>query len=281
MKTGNVLADFEWSRAADGYRWEGSGARRFLVPSQDDGKPQRHVKYRLEDKKATALFMEFAALGDDADAHLAFANRFGMLGSPVTSVKTGRSWEPIDPEPYYDTKTPGVFEHDKYGARLGEFFSLDVDRFPMSSWLGMSHLMAKIVHARQHRPGANLDWLVLRRLNTALHLSVRTHLVEADSDEGYNLRIRPISLIGAMWLQTGQALTRPKEFRRCVTCQTLIEVSRETGARSDAMFCSDACKSKDLRQRRAEARRLASTMTAAQIAKRVRSDVATVKRWIE
>lgn len=281
MKKGNVLDDFEWCRAVDGYRWEGR-TRKLLVPVQDDGKPTRYVRYQLTDKPGTALFMAFAELGDDPANHLAFANQYGLLGPPVTVATAGRMWEQLDAEDLLDSPTPGIYEPDKYGALFGEFFAMDPDRFPMASWLNQSKLLAQTVRAREKRAGDGENWMLLRRVNMALHLGVRSHVVPADTDEGFELRITPISLIGAMWLQAAHALSRPKEFRRCPVCGNLIEVARNTGARKDATFCSDPCKSKDYRDRRAAARKLAArSVPAAQIAKKTKTKLATVKKWLD
>jgi endogenous inhibitor of DNA gyrase (YacG/DUF329 family) len=96
-----------------------------------------------------------------------------------------------------------------------------------------------------------------------------------------DLKLQPSSLIGAPWLQASLALVKQAEFRRCLSCGTPIEISTSGGARTDAMFCSDRCKSRDFRKRKAEAKDLASQgVTPAQIAKRLRTDAKTVRTWI-
>ena len=63
---------------------------------------------------------------------------------------------------------------------------------------------------------------------------------------------RPSSLIGAIWVQAALAISERKVFRPCPVCKRPIEISRSGGARTDTVFCSDRCKSRDYRQRRAE-----------------------------
>lgn len=62
------------------------------------------------------------------------------------------------------------------------------------------------------------------------------------------LEVVPTCLIGAMWLQLARAIEGDKEYRRCKRpgCGRYFDL--DTG-RSDAEFCSNACKSKDRRMK--------------------------------
>jgi hypothetical protein len=51
--------------------------------------------------------------------------------------------------------------------------------------------------------------------------------------------LRPKTLLDALWLQCGQALTSGAQFRQCEHCGTWFEVGRGTGRRADAKFCSE------------------------------------------
>lgn len=67
-------------------------------------------------------------------------------------------------------------------------------------------------------------------------------------DETVRVGPSPVSLVGALWLQAGFSLARNAEFRTCI-CGKPFEVATggATGKRSDAQFCSDACKSRNFR----------------------------------
>ena len=54
------------------------------------------------------------------------------------------------------------------------------------------------------------------------------------------------------------------------------------GARADAQFCSDKCRSKDYRERKKRARQLADRgFKLSRIAKELRSNNATVRGWLK
>src|SRR5262245_49274213 len=86
MKTGDLFADFEWTRAADGYRWQRTSRGLLLMPAQDDGEALRTIVYKPFSKPYAAMFRQFLALNKklDHDTVLAFANSHGLLGYPVT-----------------------------------------------------------------------------------------------------------------------------------------------------------------------------------------------------
>ena len=51
--------------------------------------------------------------------------------------------------------------------------------------------------------------------------------------------LRPNTLLDALWLQLGQALTGSAKFRQCEHCGDWFDAGRGTGRRLDAKFCSD------------------------------------------
>ena len=70
------------------------------------------------------------------------------------------------------------------------------------------------------------------------------------------------------------------EYRRCKTCKTWFAVT-DDGRKADALYCRDACKSRDYRERKAQAQELAEQgKTPREIAEAVATDLATVKKWI-
>jgi len=50
---------------------------------------------------------------------------------------------------------------------------------------------------------------------------------------------RPNTLLDALWLQFGQAVTRGAQLRACQHCGAWFEAGAGTGRRADAKFCSD------------------------------------------
>lgn len=51
--------------------------------------------------------------------------------------------------------------------------------------------------------------------------------------------LRPKSLLDALWLQLGQALTTGVQIRQCEHCRDWFKVGQGTGRRLDAKFCCD------------------------------------------
>jgi hypothetical protein len=51
--------------------------------------------------------------------------------------------------------------------------------------------------------------------------------------------LRPNTLLDALWLQLGQALTGGSKFRQCEHCGNWFEAGQGTGRRLDSKFCSD------------------------------------------
>jgi hypothetical protein len=96
------------------------------------------------------------------------------------------------------------------------------------------------------------------------------------------LSVAPDNLLGGLWLQFAEAVSGNKSFRSCPKCGKLIELSLEpSGFRSDALFCSDQCRTKDYRDRKNLARELAAQgHSEREIAAQVRSTEATVHKWL-
>lgn len=274
MKSGNILDDFVWTRARAGYTWRQEHDGALVVPVSNDDAVEH---YRLGDRAFSGLFLAFARLKPTPTNIAAFANEFGPLGFPVTVVHFGPSkvskeygrFSTIDAEQL--SKPPNRAERD-LGQR-GEFVSLRSQLHRRATWSFHIKLMRDLLDARKARRGGS--WERKWELELVLRTSVWPML-----DDDLVGRMQPVSLLGALWLQA--ILAGGRDYRECATCSQPIEISRLGGARTDARFCSNACKTKDFRDRRAEARRLAASgMRTNEIAKRVRSDVATVRRWLK
>jgi hypothetical protein len=95
-------------------------------------------------------------------------------------------------------------------------------------------------------------------------------------------RIRPWSLLGAMWLQFALTIDCSRFHKSCKECSRWFEVSTEgDGKRVNREFCSDRCKSKNYRRRKTEAIQLKSQgKTIAAIAKQLDTEPSTIKTWV-
>jgi hypothetical protein len=69
--------------------------------------------------------------------------------------------------------------------------------------------------------------------------SIDAQVIWDPATRGPKWELRPKTLLDALWLQLGQALTAGVQIRQCEHCGDWFEVGRGTGRRLDAKFCSD------------------------------------------
>lgn len=97
---------------------------------------------------------------------------------------------------------------------------------------------------------------------------------------GFRTAIVPSTLRHAIWLQFAIALSNKKTYRECAVCGKPFEISPRT-ARTNKTLCSEACKFRGYRQRKATVKQLrAEGRTLREIAKTVGTDLEKVKRWL-
>jgi hypothetical protein len=58
----------------------------------------------------------------------------------------------------------------------------------------------------------------------------------------WRLKLEPPSLLDAIWLQLGQAITSDADLRLCALCGNPFEAGGKSGRRADAKFCSAECR---------------------------------------
>ena len=122
---------------------------------------------------------------------------------------------------------------------------------------------------------------VQRLVNQHLRTRVSPRLLWDEHETRLRLHLVPEGLVGALWLQFAKAIENDSEFRRCAECNIWFELAPGT-ARSDKLYCSNACRTKAYRRRRAEAVRLhAEGRTVVEIAEHVQADVESVRGWVQ
>jgi endogenous inhibitor of DNA gyrase (YacG/DUF329 family) len=280
MKTGNVWEDFTWETSVGGYHWEELPQGLALLRNVD-GPTERVVTYRPFSRAHATLFRTFAGLDLTPDAVLAFANQYGMLGAPVVRHLLN------DYPPTVPGQMDGAHSVRRlakgFPGRLGEIFDLNKPTTDVWCWVEQIRRLSEFVRTSQVlRDEPRIAGSLLISANMALAMTAPPHLEWSDSERAFHLRLRPSSLIGALWLQAVVAVSEDKRFPPCPICGTPLEISRSGGARTDAVFCSNKCKSRDYRQRRDKALRLAlRKRTPAQIALKLGTNIATVRRWLK
>ena len=141
---------------------------------------------------------------------------------------------------------------------------------------------AHLSKLHQKQPSA-----VARPLATCLlEHSFKVHLAgslefRVTEDNALAWSLDQANLKTAIWAQMADAFGRQADFRSCEVCRRWFELAPEI-ARSDRLFCSNACRTKSYRDRQAEAIKLHQKgHSVATIAEEVGSTVEIVDRWIK
>jgi len=211
---------------------------------------------------------------------MSFAVRYGRLGPPVARVFDPDG--PVVALPVDALHHPYVGEGFlNSGGFVGELLEAP-GRSDAWSWVAQIKALKAFLELAAAEESIVRLPVLEQTANRYLSQTVGYRLVAGGDENTLQLRLGPRSLIGALWFQAVQSLAYPTKFVACRDCGAPIEISRSpTGTRSDAMFCSNKCKSHDYRARRAEAQVLAGRkVRLSEIAKKLRTDVPTVRRWL-
>jgi hypothetical protein len=210
----------------------------WIVPVNRIRRHRRYAPLRTH----TALFRTFVDLDPSPESIVNFADRFGLLtdpdkGEPLATWRSAiadmrpavESWETnLISAPHQGMGKPVV---DESGKALGTF-----------------QVTSAVFGGRGHRDNVlfELGCLIGQKIS-----NVRPVFNYDELLDGFRLRFMPSNLLEAMWLQFGQAVESNKSFRKCRGCGTWFELSPKT-ARTDKVFCTEACKAKAYRRRLAK-----------------------------
>jgi hypothetical protein len=264
-----------------------------------DGSPSAYEMYRPLERE-TGLYKRFLEIdSSDRGSILEFADEYGSLGvnalaaRPATLddanrncvfVETWETWKE-EIENMRRTVTHWKMVESKDSNGLSRYFTENA----RGTWLYKSDAggFQRVQEPVQglFAPGNVLipaGFLVQDWVNQQLRQSTYPQVLY-DVERGSRiLQIVPRSLLGAMWLQFAQTIDGKRSHKPCKECSTWFEVSTEdTGKRVNREFCSDPCKSKNYRRRKAECIQLkAQGMTASAIAKQLDTSIETIKTWL-
>jgi hypothetical protein len=320
---GSTLFDFTWSVDEEGYSWGELPAG--LAGSSDPARyhcvlKPAEVSVRVRQYQPlhdfTGLFRTFAAIlpGPEGEGIIAFANRFGPLGSPPMGFRLTAPGMDLPQTPdTWDLVGIWLLAIDE----MNELVSLwDLvqkgDRSALSQliqWQGRNqiyyhtwpntilgeggkygdqHLIFSPEHhgqwLRQFTPGDVLMpalVYVQRRVNYWIEAAASPKLRWDATKARTELVFIPGSLLGALWLQFARAIEGNRSYRQCKECGQWFEVSPET-ARTSRLFCSGPCRSKAYRGRQERAKELHDKgWSVKKIATELESDIPTVRRWLD
>lgn len=123
--------------------------------------------------------------------------------------------------------------------------------------------------------------LVALALDDMLASQVRCKFGVDPVDDTLALQFVPQDLWGAIILQFASAVAGDRHYTKCRECRTWFEL-RSGVSRSDKIYCSNACRTRAGRGRKALALRLhAAGKSIAEIADRTGAEPQTIKTWIK
>ncbi len=269
--------NFQWAVPSTGFRIAsmqpaGSGRAQPLryVVAADDAAPHRVY----EPLTMSGLFCDFAEVTPDDDGILAFANQHGFLGHTLSQavapkIRRGES-VPITVGEQVSAWQEEI-RHLKSALRVwravqardsGYLSKIVVWRNSTSvrlcvdenrSWIANPDLNP---HLLQRFPAGDLvgptQYYIQKLINDKLETYPTTpRLLWFRQNAATSLRlfIVPQSLISAMWLQFAKAVDGNRDYRRCSQCQRWFELGGGV-IRSDATYCSNACRQRRYRRER-------------------------------
>jgi hypothetical protein len=99
--------------------------------------------------------------------------------------------------------------------------------------------------------------------------------------EPLSLKLRPQSLLDALWVQLLLAVVHKKAFRDCAICKKPYEIGPPAN-RVTRAYCSDACRNKAQRERISKAKEMREKgMSVADIAAAFNTSVKVAKGWLK
>ena len=249
---------FRWFVPNHGYRWikkkKKKGRFWHLTESTPIG-PPRPGKFYYPLVKYTGLHREFIKLEPTQDAVMGFANRYGWLGlqdqplevdGKLHLAETLNSWgdnigfmrilfDLHQNTRAENTKALGKVIHwtdrnvqfiDDRGKAGGVIASADVN----------PALYESLRRGEILKPARHYLVMALNR-----HLAEKTELKFLyDNDQVVKVNM-PLHLLGALWLQFGNAISGNREYRECAWCGRDFEISPGV-SRRDRKTCSTACR---------------------------------------
>ena len=213
-------------------------------------------------RKETGLFQIFANTPPTERGVLHFAERYGRLGELLFYVRSNG-----------DIPSSGEALHDVRSVH-GWADEIRLVKDTLDGFEKSSRVMKGGIPIREYGR---------RIINLRLGELVAPHLGWGPDRTGLRLTYVPKNLLGAIWMQLALALGHDKQYPHCTYCKQPFEISldKQTGQRADSIFCSDRCKSADYRARRRKAQELSQKgIPLSAIAKKLRTTVPTVKKWL-
>lgn len=286
MKEHEIDAPFAttWRLPAHGFAWV--EATRLVNRSRDTFLVEQQVspphKYKLYDplRACTGLFRVLAEIPPTQGGVLGFANKYGQLGgrfSETVSIlgrsRVSRPGQPVllakgetlgawtkeistmkalirlwDAARRGDTATIEKWIHWRKGEVTYDF---KVGQYHAGGILAAPDHFPEILEGLVHEDVVQPAWHLLQcELNARLaEHPPMPYLVWNQDRSELRVRLKPISLISALWLQFAFAVGENYSYRTCAACGMWFQVGPGGNMRADAKYCSNACRQQQYRER--------------------------------
>jgi hypothetical protein len=201
-----IYIDFEWWRDAKGYR---------LEHGRIVGNGGKDLAYRPLDEFST-LYTVFAKTPQTPEGLLDFVRKFGRLTLDSQDRPKGDDVRKVLPNIETISMVLGMLA----GGKL-----------PRDKQGGPFKYTAKTAMGDIVVPGG-----------VPLPGKLRAWLAPDPTTGAWRMKLQPPSLLDAIWLQLGQAITSNADLRSCAHCGNWFQAGGRSGRRADAKFCSDECR---------------------------------------
>lgn len=312
------LIQFRWDVSEEGYQWielnsEPNEKQKtpFLTTGIPVGVGGFLVKRYNPLQMYSALYREFSEMDLSQEAILNFANMYGTLGGSTeqsihlphpddpdrTVIGVGESfdqwkknihlmkqllvlWDAVQQKDI-DTLSNCILWDHSYAVRYQTPSNLAKIGTTLNEWIAHKHMHSELL---EHFKSLDLVqpamYFIQRKINQQMKGHISQRLLWDNDHKQLSLYSVPDSLIAALWLQFAQAISSKKTYRRCHQCNTWFELTPDI-ARTNRLYCSNACRSKSYRNRQASAKKLfIGGKTVEEISDQLNVDSTTIRKWI-
>jgi hypothetical protein len=216
-----IAIELDWARDPKGYRLVETGRPKELrIVRNGKGHGPENLP-PFQPLSTNLLFRIFANIATTPEGALDFVRRYGPLTPDGWDERAGDVVSLVTFHAEYVRGVLGVWAgKQKYVARS------------LAALVSGRHMRVVPEQVGPHR-------LVVSPYDTGPSSSINAKVIWDPFAKALKWELRPASLLDALWLQLGQALTANVQFRQCEHCGIFFEAGRGTGRRLDAKFCSD------------------------------------------
>jgi len=269
-------------------------------------------------KAEPTLFRKFAQTKLSRNAIKRFAKKFGFLGVGAAIRVPGRPDNSYYAEPltlwarelmtmqmcvdlWRNARTANEEESPRHRDRLAQYIKwrdgeVHFDYRASAQDLGKEYYLIEgrtimKEEAQQNRLEngdviAPAFYLLMKEIQHQLAhfavLPVVSWNPDQQAQQALGFGFQPTNLLAGLWLQLAQAVCADVDYSKCSDCDNWFDTSRGLqGKRSDARYCSNACRSRAYRKRKEQARRCAAEgVSVEEIAQELGSSAEIVRGWL-